>query len=121
MAFGPVLKPSFSGVSDGQSPRDLATDVKQFLYRDAGSGEGTEGLAFDELHGDVTAVGGIAHIVNSDDVRMVECGSSTSLAEESLDRAAIAEVAFGKELERHRPSEPEIARAIDLTHAAGSQ
>ena len=103
------------------SPRDLAADVKQFLDRDTGSYEGTEGLAFDKLHGDVTAAGGIAYIVNSDDIRMVECGSSTSLTQESLDRAAIAEVAFGKQLDRHRSSEPEIARAIDLTHAAGSE
>lgn len=43
------------GVSHGQSPRDLATDVKQFLDRDTGSYKETEGLAFDKLHGDVTA------------------------------------------------------------------
>src|SRR5580658_390431 len=109
------------GVGDGQGLRDLAADVKQFLDGQTGVGQGTEGMAFNKLHRDVTAAGGLTDIVNGDDVRMIECGSSTSFSQESLDRAAVAEVAFGKELERHRASEPEVARTIDLTHAAAAE
>src|SRR5262249_55725292 len=97
----------FDGVGDGRGP--LAEPL-------------AEGLALDVLHHhEVRAVlaRGHAHVVDVDDVRMVERGRGARLAVEPVEQLGVG--AGTQDLEGHGPPQPGVARAVDLAHAARAQ
>jgi hypothetical protein len=82
---------------------------------------GAERRAFDELHDDERLVIGLAHLVDSADVRVIQCGRGACLAYEPLASIRIAERRGRKHLDRHDAVELVVVSAVDLTHAAGAE
>src|SRR4029453_16650202 len=57
-------------------------------------------------------------IVDRDDVRVIEARGEPRLAQQSLPAALVLGKALRQDLERHRTSQPRVAREVDLAHAA---
>lgn len=74
-----------------------------------------QALSVDELHHDERG-GAPAPVVDADDVRMVQPGRGPRLALEPLGGAR--RDLGGRDLDRHRALEEQIAAAVDLAHAA---
>ena len=88
---------------------DLRRDGKSFVDRHRRAAQAfRQRLAVDQLHDQVVG----ADVVERADVRMVQRGDRPRFA-----REPIAEL-FGRDLDRDVASEPRIARAIHLAHAA---
>ena len=77
-----------------------------------------QGLPFHELHRDEVVTVRLLHLVDRDDVGVVQRGRELRLADEPLGRGTRFEGGAGEELERHVPVEPFITGAIDDAHAA---
>ena len=73
--------------------------------------------AVDIPHRDEEAAVGLAGLVDRDDVRVVEARREPRLAQQSLAEALVVGERFREELERDRPLEPNVARAVDVAHA----
>ena len=73
------------------------------------------------LHHDVRQAGGLADLVDRDDVRVIERGGRARLLSESSEAHWIRREAFGQELDRHVPVQVLVARAPDVSHPAGAQ
>ncbi len=71
-----------------------------------------------EVHGDVGAALVLAEVVDADDRGVVELGGGLGLAEEAPARHVVLEVPREEDLERERPVELGVARAVDDAHAA---
>src|SRR5262245_30680300 len=100
----------------------LRSDAQNFVH-----GQGTtpepavEGLAVEELHDEIRVLALDADVVERADVGMVEAGDGLR-----LDLKAGAGLGGGSErgrdeLERYVTTEPRVARAIDLSHAARAE
>ena len=80
--------------------------------------------ALDEFHGDVVeraaVVLAMTDFVDHRDMRMVERRGGPSLGQQTQ-CAGVAVAIRAQRLQRDDPSQPEILRAIDVAHAAGSQ
>ena len=107
----------------GQSVRELGTEVEDLPEgQGAGAKPTPQRLAFDALHHDVVRarpVGGLADVVDVDDVGVVQGGGGARLPLEPLQQLRIG--AGAEDLDGDGPAEPRVARAVDLAHAAGSQ
>ena len=78
-------------------------------------------LAVDALHHDVRQAGGLADLVDRDDVRVIERGRRARLLGESSEAHRIRRETLGQELHRHVPVQVLVARAPDVAHPAGPQ
>src|SRR5262249_34382988 len=61
---------------------------------------------------------GLADFMNSDYVRMVECGYGARLLPEASDSFGVLSEMRRQQLERHLPFQPRIERQIDLAHSS---
>jgi hypothetical protein len=78
-------------------------------------------LAVDALHHDVRQAGGLADLVDRDDVRVIERGRRARLLSESSEAHRIRRETLGQELHRHVPVQVLVARAPDVAHPASPQ
>ena len=78
-------------------------------------------LAFDQLHHQRVRITAFLESVNVRDVRMVECGEGLRFAREPRQPIRIAGERVGQNFQRHVAIELRVPRAIDLSHAPGSQ
>jgi hypothetical protein len=107
----------------GQAVGELRPELEHL-----GDGEGTasqalaDGLALDQLHHHVMRAlqaGGLAHVVDVDDVGMVEGRSGARLAVQAVQELGVGPGA--QDLERDLPPQARVARAVDLAHGPGPQ
>ena len=104
------------GVRRGQSIGDLHGNRQQLGNGQRSAGHRLpQGLAFDQLHHDVGHASRIAHVVDGDDVGMVERGRRPSFLNEAI-RGAGRQYFDGD-----GPRQPRIARAVHLPHSSGAQ
>src|SRR5262245_17504423 len=111
------------GVRLGQSFRDLRADLDNggdWLWPSRGHELAQRG-AIHPLHRDVRPGTVHADVVDRDDVGMIQGGSGTGFALESLDAIGIRGEVLPQHLDRHDASEPLVAGAIDLAHAAATE
>src|SRR3990170_1023871 len=87
----------------------------------AGPDERLHRAALDELHHHEEAVLGLVHLVDLGDRGVVDLARRLGLVEEALLAVGIPRQLGGQDLERHRPSEPGVARAVDDAHAAPAE
>ncbi len=80
-----------------------------------------ETLTLHQLHRDETDAVFLFDGIEHHDVRMVEPGHRARLALEPGQAVGITRHRIGKHLERHLASEPRVAGAIDLAHAARAE
>ncbi len=83
-------------------------------------------LAFEKLRDHVGRAGGRriggavrAHVVNREDVGVIERGDRPRLALEAPEAVRVAGQGLGQDLDRHLAAEPRVARAVDLAHPPG--
>src|SRR5450631_3063778 len=75
-------------------------------------------LALHELHHQIRGSVLCAHVVEHADVRMIQRRNDPGFALEPLLRLGIVRKMGGKNLDRYRPVQASVARAINLAHAA---
>ena len=102
--------------------RDVTTDLHDLLERKRGARyPGAERFPFDVLHRDEVIAVRFLHLVDRDDIRMVQGCGKLSLADKALACRARGQRVFRKDLQCHRAIEALIAGAIDGSHAAGPE
>src|SRR5580704_1300723 len=96
--------------------------IEQFVggHRTAFDGA-AEGLAFEEFHDDEAATVLFINIVDRANVRMVQCGSSSRLALETLKRFLVSGELVRKEFQRDLAAEANVLGFIDDTHTAATE
>ena len=100
---------------------NLCAEVDRAFHRKrAVIDEIAQRLSFDQLHREIRGVIDAADFVDRDDVGMIESGGSARFLLETLEAGGVAGEFFGQDFDRHRTSEPRVARAEDFTHAAGT-
>ena len=106
----------------GQSLGDLARIVDGFARRERGSAQpAPEGLALEQLRHDVRRALVRAHVVDRQDIGMIQLTGRARLLLEAMQPARILRERLGDQLDRHLAPEPWIPRAVDLAHAAGTK
>src|SRR5262249_52650418 len=80
-----------------------------------------EAPALDQLHGQETRVARVFDRIQNHDVRVIETGDGSRLALEAGEAIRRRGQRLGQELDRHFAAQAEVARPIDLAHAAGAQ
>ena len=89
------------------------------IERDGVCGQAlSERAAFDELHAEKRTPVLLAHLVNGNDIRMVEPGGGLGLGTESLHLPLAGELAGEHQLECDHAIKGQIARPIHHTHTA---
>ena len=102
------------GVRCRQSIRDLHGNRQQFGDRQRPAGHRlAQSLALDQLHHDVGDTARIAHIVDGDNVGMVERGRRPGFLNEAVHRAG------RQDLDGDRPGQSCVAGAVYLPHSSG--
>ena len=76
-----------------------------------------ERLALDERHGEPELAGGLARVVDGEDVRVLQPGGELDLALEALGAERVGQVGV-QHLERDRPVVPQVLGEEDRGHAA---
>jgi hypothetical protein len=79
-----------------------------------------QGVTLEQLGDDEPVVRLAAVVVDAEDVRVRERGERLGLALEAREHRGIASERGGEDLERDVAIELEVARAVDLAHAAGA-
>jgi hypothetical protein len=92
------------GLADGQAPASLDALLER--------------LALDVLEDDVRAAVVLARVDHGDDVRVRELRHGARLAPEALDLVGVGRDLAMQELDRHRPLEGHVERAVDRRHPA---
>jgi hypothetical protein len=77
--------------------------------------------ALEEAHGEEMAAVVLAHLVDGDDVRVVERGRRLRLVAEAMDGGLVGEPGAQDHLERHGAAEARVARLVDDAHAAAAE
>ena len=78
-------------------------------------------LALEQLRDDVRRAVSRADVEDREDVRMVERRGGARLLLEAAQPIGIGRERGGQDLDRDLASEPRVARAVDLAHAAGAE
>jgi hypothetical protein len=101
---------------------DLEKERERLGDRKSAAGDAIgERLAFDQLHRQkADSVVGLG-AVERGDVLMVERRQNARLALEAGEPFGVVRDVVGEDLDRDLAAEPGVARAIDLTHAAGAE
>ena len=98
--------------------RDLAAEAQDLLGRQGSAGQPrAQGLALDQLHGDVDVPVGFADLVDRADVRMIELRRQPRLAQQPRARRGIGERRGRQDLERDVAVEPRVTGPVHLAHA----
>ena len=109
------------GMGRGQRPRDLRADVDHHLERRRLPAElqhRSQRLPLDELlHEEAVPVGGLADLVDDDDVRMVERRRGARLAQEAVD-GALGPILHAHHFDGDGTVQPRVERAENLAHPA---
>ncbi len=107
----------------GEALGDLGPDLEDATrgHRLAVAHELVERRAQDALHHDVRKAGGLADLVDGDDVRVIEGGRGPRLLCETAHPLRVGRVALGQELDRDLALEILIERAPDFAHPARAQ
>ena len=79
-----------------------------------------ERLALDERHGEPELAGGLARVVDREDVRVLQPGGELDLALEALGAERVSEIGV-QHLERDRPVVPQVLGEEDGGHAAAPE
>ncbi len=77
--------------------------------------------AADLLHHQVGDTVALAHVVERDDVRVIERGDRLRLTQEPPPPDRIVSVPRGQNLDRHLTLQARVARAVDVAHAPGAE
>src|SRR5262249_31450385 len=111
----PLLVSRFNGILN------LRRNAQRFIdwNRAAGQSFG-ESFPVDELKDEKLRLFKLAKIENRRDMRMIQRRQHLRLTLESCDTVRIASERFRKYLDRYVTFQPQVARAIDITHAAGA-
>ena len=108
------------GVGLGEAVRDLGSDVEQPSNgqgaRILGQDQLAQRVPLDHLHHDVGQAGGLADVVDGDDVGVVERGGGPGLLREAAHAARVGGELLGQELDGEVAVEVVVARAPDLSH-----
>ena len=78
-------------------------------------------LAGHELHHEVAEPSGLAKVVDSDDIRVIEPGQGTRLAAEALGESRVASNFWRQHLDGHQAVERGLPRPVDRSHAPLSE
>jgi dienelactone hydrolase len=101
---------------------DLHSDPEHFEQRQRATGEPIgERFTLDQFHDEVVRPVFLPDVVKDPDVRMIECGHQACFALEARQAVGILRNVFGQDLDRHLATQPGIARAVDLSHSAGTE
>ena len=79
-----------------------------------------EDLALDERHGEPELAGGLARVVDGQDVRVLQPGGEADLALEALGAERVGQLGV-QHLERDGAVVPDVVREIDRRHAAAAE
>src|SRR5262249_42843595 len=80
-----------------------------------------KGETVQELHGDKRTIFVPPDLVNRADIRMVQCGSSTGLTTEALQRLGVLSHTVGKKLQRNEAAEFQVFGLVDDAHSATAE
>ena len=80
-----------------------------------------EGLAFDELHGEVVRAFGLTGLVDADDVGVLEAGGEAGFLLEAADVVELVGAIVVEDLEGDEAAVTGVACAVDGGHAAGAE
>src|SRR5208337_1671207 len=78
-------------------------------------------MTLQQFHGDEWAAFVLADFVDREDVRMIQCSSSSGFAQEAFEGLCIARIVTEKELQRDVSAESRVLGAINHTHPATTQ
>ncbi len=107
-----------SVVGGTQSIRNRDGHFEQFLNCQAATCHALlEGLAFQPFHRDERCAFGLADVIDSADVGMVQCRCGPCFPLKSCERAAVMSQFLCKELESHETLQPGVLGFVDDTHA----
>ncbi len=102
--------------------RDLPAHVQRFVHRQrAARDTPRQRLALDQLEHQIAMTLDLFETVDARDVRMVERGEQSRLALEARQPLGLLRERRGQHLDRHLASQPRVARAVHLAHAAGAE
>jgi len=106
----------------GEGAAGLDGVVERLGQRDgAGVELLAEGLAIDELSGNVGDVAGLADVVNGDDVGVVERGRGAGFLGEAEDALGVLDELGGQQLQSDLAVEASVLSEVDFAHAAASE
>ena len=80
-----------------------------------------QSLAFEVLHGDVGAPIVLAYVIDSEDVRVIQTGSSLRLAAETAEQVRVGGDVFGKELEGDEAAKAGVFGLENHPHPAAAE
>ncbi len=104
----------------GQSVAEGNGDLEELPQaHPAGWDQGTQGLAFHQLHGEEVPAPVFLDRMHGDDVGMVESGDGARLALEASAALEVRGQALRQELERDLAAQLGVVGTVDFTHAAG--
>ena len=102
----------------GQGLRHSQADAEHLLVaRRLGVEPGAQVLPFQVLHDHVGSALVLAHVVDGDDVRVVQVGRGPGLEQEALDRLVGQAVHLADHLDRHPAAQGGVPGQVHLTHA----
>src|SRR6266571_8928830 len=82
---------------------------------------GFEVLAFYEAHRDADPEIGLEHLIDRNNVRMIEARGELRLSPQAHAKTFVCRKVGGKKLERDRALEPQVLREVDDAHPAPPQ
>ncbi len=101
---------------------NLGGDRQRLLERHRSARDDVrEVLTLDQFHGQGAHAVELFEAVDLGDVRVIEGGERLCLTREPRQAIGIGSEQVGKHLERDVSIEPPVARAVDLSHAAGAE
>jgi hypothetical protein len=107
------------GVGEGVRELHREIDGAARIERPAGDG-GREAFARDELEYEKQPPLVFADLVQRRDVRVRQRCRHARLGQNAITRIGTAREGWRQHLDRDRPAEPRIARAVDLAHSTGA-
>ena len=100
----------------------LHANLQKFVYVHRTARDAVlQRLPFEILHHEEGVALLLTDIVDGADIRMVQGGSSASLAAEALQRLGIARRSLRQKLQRHSPAKPHVLSLVDDSHPAASK
>jgi hypothetical protein len=109
-------------VRGGETVGDLDSVVDDAAQREGAALEAlAEGLAVKQLGYEIGHAVGGSHLVDDEDIGMIECGDCSCFLLEAAQAVGVGDEELGQDLNRYFAIEARIASAINLTHATGSK
>jgi hypothetical protein len=109
-------------MGSGEALRDLPGEIEGLAYRQGSRAEPRpQRLAFQQLGNDVGRAALAADVVDGRDAGVVQQPRRARFLLEAPEALGVADDVRGKDLDRDLASEPGVARAVHLAHAARSE